>query len=585
MKVTIWSQIVAVVAHLLVGVGCRTPGERASKEQEPPAGAQPEDRSRGPAKAGESPRKAEISLGSAGKSTTRPAPATYQSEPTRRVEPSPELSKRGATLYTQQCAACHGADGRGSGPAAYLLYPKPRDFTLGTYRFTSTWDGSPTDDDLYRVISRGVPGSAMPSWAHLSEQDRWALAHQVKTFAETPIQVAAAKDPDLERGTDGEGVVRVPPEPKDDRASRVKGAQLFATTCAQCHGERGQGDGKNAADMKDSLGFPIRPRDLTTGVFKGSPRPDYLYRRIVAGIPMTPMPASPQLHGEDAWHLVHYVLSLSSPALRELAEMRRFQVVAARSAALPDHPDAGAWGAIQPVNLHLMPLWWRYNRPEYLTIKATHDGKDLALLLVWNDETNDEMAVRPQDFRDAAAIEFSRHPDAPFFAMGEAGKFVDIWMWKSERQADLAFFHDIDDQYPNNGIDSYPNISKTPYEQPMRHALTADSNPTFVTAWGAGNIVADPTLRTPAESLYAQGFGSLKAHPRAQQNVAATGVHSTGSYRVMFRASLRSGGEAGRAPLAPGSTVPVSFAIWNGSAGDRDGKKSVTIWQDLYIAP
>jgi hypothetical protein len=29
----------------------------------------------------------------------------------------------------------------------------------------------------------------------------------------------------------------------------------------------------------------------------------------------------------------------------------------------------------------------------------------------------------------------------------------------------------------------------------------------------------------------------------------------------------------------------VSFAVWNGSAGDRDGKKSVTIWQDLVIGP
>jgi hypothetical protein len=31
--------------------------------------------------------------------------------------------------------------------------------------------------------------------------------------------------------------------------------------------------------------------------------------------------------------------------------------------------------------------------------------------------------------------------------------------------------------------------------------------------------------------------------------------------------------------------VPVAFAVWNGSAGDRDGKKSVTIWQELALAP
>jgi hypothetical protein len=36
--------------------------------------------------------------------------------------------------------------------------------------------------------------------------------------------------------------------------------------------------------------------------------------------------------------------------------------------------------------------------------------------------------------------------------------------------------------------------------------------------------------------------------------------------------------------LKTGATVPMAFAVWNGSAGDRDGKKSVTIWQDLQIA-
>jgi hypothetical protein len=36
--------------------------------------------------------------------------------------------------------------------------------------------------------------------------------------------------------------------------------------------------------------------------------------------------------------------------------------------------------------------------------------------------------------------------------------------------------------------------------------------------------------------------------------------------------------------FAPGQTVRVAFAVWNGHAGDRDGKKSVTIWQDLVMA-
>jgi DMSO reductase family type II enzyme heme b subunit len=53
---------------------------------------------------------------------------------------------------------------------------------------------------------------------------------------------------------------------------------------------------------------------------------------------------------------------------------------------------------------------------------------------------------------------------------------------------------------------------------------------------------------------------------------------------VAFRRALAGRG-AQAATLVAGRTVPVAFAVWNGSAGDRDGKKSVTIWQDLVLEP
>jgi DMSO reductase family type II enzyme heme b subunit len=61
-------------------------------------------------------------------------------------------------------------------------------------------------------------------------------------------------------------------------------------------------------------------------------------------------------------------------------------------------------------------------------------------------------------------------------------------------------------------------------------------------------------------------------------------VYATDTYRVMFRRPLAPKGERAVA-LTPGTVAPVAFAVWNGSAGDRDGKKSVTIWQDLRIEP
>ena len=116
----------------------------------------------------------------------------------------------------------------------------------------------------------------------------------------------------------------------------------------------------------------------------------------------------------------------------------------------------------------------------------------------------------------------------------------------------------------------------------MRHALTLQSDPTFVTGWGAGNIVSDPSQKRAAVDLMAQGFGTLRARPPLDRTVAAKGVYATGAYRVVFRRPLVGRGVKA-VTLRPGTTVPVAFAVWNGSAGDRDGKKSVTIWQDLRL--
>lgn len=493
---------------------------------------------------------------------------------------TPRLLALGKKIYEKQCAACHGADGRGQGEAAYLLYPKPRDFVAARYRLVSTWERVPTDADLFQTITRGMPGSAMPSWAHLPEEQRWALVHYIKTFAERPLSVKPMKAPDPD-GSGGEGIILVPPEPPFTDDARARAAELFADACASCHGATGKGDG--IQEQVDDEGFPTRPRDLTVGIFKGDPDPIALFRRIVAGIPGTPMPMSDWAYGDDAWHLAHFVRSWSSDRQRERAEMKKFTIVAPRVKELPDHPDAEIWRQTAPVNLHLMPLWWRQDRPEEVVVRALHDGKELALLLVWQDTTDDHTAMRPQDFRDAVAVQFSLTPDPPFFAMGEKGQFVNIWMWKSERQADLEpAFQDLEKVYPNLGIDSYPNLTRSPLEQPHRHALTLHSDPTFVTGWGAGNIVSDPLRMSAAEDLRAQGFGTLRARPLIDQKVEARGIYAFNSYRVIFRRSFKPSGEGG-IRLQPGMTIPVAFAVWNGSAGDRDGKKSVTIWQDLEI--
>ncbi|MBI4470011.1 MAG: cytochrome c, partial [Acidobacteria bacterium] len=91
-----------------------------------------------------------------------------------RRPPATEVSL-GQTLYETNCAVCHGLKGDGTGEAAYLLQPKPRNFRAGKFRLVTSENGQPTRDDLFRTVTNGMPGTAMLSWVNLPESDRLAL--------------------------------------------------------------------------------------------------------------------------------------------------------------------------------------------------------------------------------------------------------------------------------------------------------------------------------------------------------------------------------------------------------------------------
>ena len=80
-----------------------------------------------------------------------------------------DLRADGARLFAQRCATCHGATGDGKGPRAAAVSPSPRDFTKGVFEFRSTSSGRlPTDEDIWKVISNGIHGTAMVPWLTLS---------------------------------------------------------------------------------------------------------------------------------------------------------------------------------------------------------------------------------------------------------------------------------------------------------------------------------------------------------------------------------------------------------------------------------
>lgn len=107
-------------------------------------------------------------------------------------------AEAGKLVYEERCAGCHGLKGDGDGPAAAMLYPRPRDFHRGLYKVHTTPSGAlPRDEELFHIISEGMPGTSMPGWAEaLTEQHRRDIIAYIKTFSrrfgrEQPLIAAA----------------------------------------------------------------------------------------------------------------------------------------------------------------------------------------------------------------------------------------------------------------------------------------------------------------------------------------------------------------------------------------------------------
>ena len=211
---------------------------------------------------------------------------------------------RSRGLYRQHCAHCHGITGDGAGPTAAYLNPYPRNYRMGIFKFKSTPKGEkPTDDDLERILRNGIPGTAMPSFSLLADDEIKALVQYVKYLAirgEVERNLVYVMGDELDEGqllldpddsSDGVGMVQdamsmvlsrwqraesrmTLPSPRPDvadpqtastdemRASIVRGHQLFQgviANCFSCHGKTALGDGQ--LDLYDDWTDELEPKD------------------------------------------------------------------------------------------------------------------------------------------------------------------------------------------------------------------------------------------------------------------------------------------------------------------------------------
>jgi mono/diheme cytochrome c family protein len=224
-------------------------------------------------------------------------------------EVTPELLTLGKTIYLQNCVACHGVKGDGKGDAAAFLLPKPRNFVQANYRLRSTPVGRlPTDVDLFRSVSLGMPGTPMPPWkVMLKDSDRWAVVEYIKTFSPRFADT----------NEDRKSVITLSTPPPRTEVAVSEGKALFTKlACVTCHGETGQGNGTSAVGLMDDSQTPIKPRNFSSpAAFKSGYATKEIARTILTGFNGTPMVgynnAIPQA---DAWKLAYYVETFAKPA-------------------------------------------------------------------------------------------------------------------------------------------------------------------------------------------------------------------------------------------------------------------------------
>lgn len=456
------------------------------------------------------------------------APAEVKKGDTKGVEVvSVELGK---AVYEKRCLGCHGVTGAGDGPAAERFKPRPRDFTRGLFKYKTTPHGSvPTDDDLIKVVAKGLPGTGMPAWSSiLKDNEIKSVVQYIKTFA---AQFAAESPKPIAIGA----------EIKPSKESIEKGKQIFKEVgCIMCHGDEGRGNGVLAPTLKDNWGRPVQPRNLTKGwVFRSGNAPKDIYTRINTGLMGTPMPSfAKTLDNEKSWHVANYVNSLSQYPGQP--DWKVAVVAKPITGEVADDPEDPRWANLER---HSFPLVGQVTidprmftpTVDMVTVKAMYNEKEFAMLVIWDDPTKSVATpaageAQPEVFDDAIAIQFptklKEGTEKPYFIMGDPAHPVYVARYNAAA----------------NKIDEF-NATGTEVRVGLR----------------------------------------IKPQEESHWQFKGKGVYKSGQYQAVFKRPLVTDDKENDLQIEPGKFYPIAFTAWDGSNGERDAMRSLSAWYSFIL--
>lgn len=508
---------------------------------------------------------------------------------------APEASEEGKRVYEKSCAHCHGTEGRGDGSAAENLLPRPRDFTRGLYKIRSTETGQvPTDQDLFDIITEGMPGTSMPGWdTSLSTNERWEVVAYIKTFYDGFKENTAPRQIDLS------GKIAYAEQ------SIETGKALYTELgCVECHGNVGRGDGTSAPTLTDEWGFQTWPANLAQGwTFRGGSETEDIFKRFIGGIAGSPMPAFEgdsflhfgltseeskrltELENKDemteaedeesaafyekmdaavdialritegetlnaadrqsfnnamkvvyekSWHLANYVKSLSPEKRPEPAignNALRSQYLGGELPALGD----AAWETLKASYFPLVGqviLEPRQFNPtiDAVNVKSFYNDNEVAFLFTWDDRTH---TTASED--------------------EETGKMLE----------DAVAI-----QFP-------VKVPQGP-TAPKPYFLWGGRLPVYLWYWKA-------SAPEQVTELTAKGISNAEVQA-VQSDIQAEGTYTDGQYNLWVKRALKTDDKKDL-QLEPGVFVPIAFSAWDGANGDVEAKRVISSWYTFVLEP
>ena len=452
---------------------------------------------------------------------------------------APGNVENGKKVYDLRCEQCHGIDGAADGAAAPFVYPRPRVFKDNSvYKFAVTPDGViPTDDDLYKVIDVGIPGTSMPGFPILNEQEKWDLVALLKSWSEDfadPEYIAEAQPmPELSC-----------PPVASSPDSIARGRKVYEENmCADCHGNQGRGDGPNWATLaEDSWSNILVPRNLSNPEsFRNGHGQADIMKSLSRGLTGSPMASyRDAISATDRWHLVNYIKSLSE----EPKTVKDERILAVKAEKLPTTKDDAAWEDAPMARFSLLsqviePPRLFFSSVEFVNAQAVYNSQGIAIKITWDDRAKSEgtnltdnygdrdgTVYRDTDHPDQFAVQFPAKADKdgarPYFLLGDKKRAVNTWWWRSDT-----------------------------------------------------NIVKE---------INAKGFGAFQEQSEKSQQIQGEVTYEDGRYTMFITRPLTTS-DTSDVQLEEGGWTPIGFNAWDGNKGEIGQRRAVSTWYWLFLEP